>query len=114
MPSLPPFFFLLTANYSVPYLRPGDRDYTVGKYRARDMVMVPCVAHGIPPPLITWRRISRTDYVTFDLSSRVHTLPNGSLVFNPVEEQDAGNYACWGWNVVSMKQVKVHSVILSG
>jgi len=77
-----PFFFLVFVTQF-----PEDQDLYVGKSQ-----IVLCSAEGYPKPTFKWYKNFKL--VKFDQDSRFTLLSNGSMLINPVHEQDTGSYIC--------------------
>ncbi|XP_064649170.1 protein sidekick-1-like [Lineus longissimus] len=72
-----------------------------------------CVISGVPKPSVTWVQENGTVVPT---SSRVLIADNGSLIFRPLQEIDAGNYVCRGTNgqgSVSARLTELNVAVLS-
>ncbi|EGW11982.1 Hemicentin-1, partial [Cricetulus griseus] len=71
-----------------PTIQPGPNVVDIPVNRT---ALLPCQAHGVPTPLMSWRK----DGIPLDPGSpRLEFLPEGSLRIDPVLEQDAGHYLC--------------------
>ena len=77
-----PFFFLVFVTQF-----PQDQDLYVGKSQ-----IVLCSAEGYPKPTFKWYKNFKL--VKFDQDPRFTLLSNGSMLVNPVHEQDTGSYIC--------------------
>ena len=60
--------------------------------------MVTCNMLGNPPPRISWSYYFGAEIST-NRSDRVHYLPTGELVFDPILAKDRKNYNCTGTNL---------------
>ncbi|XP_027279680.1 hemicentin-2 isoform X2 [Cricetulus griseus] len=74
--------------HMAPTIQPGPNVVDIPVNRT---ALLPCQAHGVPTPLMSWRK----DGIPLDPGSpRLEFLPEGSLRIDPVLEQDAGHYLC--------------------
>ncbi|XP_076112094.1 protein turtle homolog A-like isoform X4 [Mytilus galloprovincialis] len=76
--------------------------------KPNDSVVMPCGASGVPPPLITWRKVSGV----LDFGGRVTRL-GGNLTIVHIEKQDHGLYECEASNdftrIVTTTQLIIES-----
>ncbi|MEE6496324.1 hypothetical protein FKM82_002300 [Ascaphus truei] len=84
-----------TMNLSVlipPQIQKNKKEISVGK---NALAVLPCVAHGIPSPVITWRKnhVPITDKI-----EKYTVLASGELLLNRADHKDLGNYTCTARN----------------
>lgn len=63
-----------------------------------------CIVEGYPQPVMYWSLNSPRSKITRNTSARVHSLANGSLVFNPFTDSDKGIYLCHAKNTVRHRE----------
>lgn len=73
---------------SVPAKIASFDDSFVTTYK--EDVTLPCLAVGIPQPVITWK----IKGVKFTSNERIRQQPDGSLFIRDVTRTDAGEYSC--------------------
>ncbi|KAM3915384.1 hemicentin-1 [Leptodactylus fuscus] len=88
----------VTSNISLSVLIPPQivknrKDYIVIR---RLHVTIPCTAHGVPTPTISWKK---TNVLIKDTTGKYKVLASGELVLYNAEQKDAGNYTCTAINV---------------
>ncbi|XP_040264776.1 hemicentin-1 isoform X1 [Bufo bufo] len=71
-------------------------------------VTIPCTAHGIPTPTISWKK---NNVPMVDTTGKYEVLASGQLVLLNVENKDAGNYTCTAINDVGKDLHTVSLVI---
>ena len=61
--------------------------------------MVDCVVGGNPSPTVVWLyHINKTE-ISCNSSERVHSLSNGTIVFNTAQKYDTAAYNCVAKNL---------------
>ncbi|KAM9370790.1 LOW QUALITY PROTEIN: hemicentin-2 [Phaethornis superciliosus] len=58
-------------------------------------VLLPCAAHGVPEPRVSW---SREGALVGGVKGKASILPSGELLLRDVQEGDAGTYSCTAVN----------------
>ncbi|XP_071622127.1 hemicentin-2 isoform X2 [Heliangelus exortis] len=58
-------------------------------------VLLPCAAHGVPEPRVSW---SREGALVVGVRGKASILPSGELLLRDVQEGDAGSYSCTAVN----------------
>ncbi|XP_030317358.1 hemicentin-2 [Calypte anna] len=58
-------------------------------------VLLPCAAHGVPEPRVSW---SREGAPVVGVRGKASILPSGDLLLRDVQEGDAGSYSCTAVN----------------
>ncbi|NXE93182.1 HMCN1 protein, partial [Menura novaehollandiae] len=75
-----------------PRIRSTDAQYTVME---DSQAVLSCVAEGIPPPTINWRK---DNTLLRDIVGKYQTVPGGDLILDNVVPEDSGSYTCIATN----------------
>ncbi|NWT15620.1 HMCN1 protein, partial [Vireo altiloquus] len=87
-----------------PRIRSTDPQYTVTE---SSQAVLSCVAEGIPPPTINWRK---DNMLLRDTVGKYQTVPGGDLILDNVVPEDSGSYTCIATNAAGED---MHTVTLT-
>ena len=82
--------------------------------RNGDNISLTCLTQSIPEPSIHWKNINRNDSNSLSIGSGENTEMGSSLIFEPIQYEDAGVYRCVVLFIAASLEILSNGILLAG